>query len=102
MRPGPLGQTWSLRGGIDIRWVQLALVLAHRGRHGFEPTGRGSVARVEFEVPIIRYVSVGATVGWLLGIRPTEPSTPPAADEPEAVVAGAAVMMLGATGKIPW
>lgn len=105
-RPGPLGHTFHLAGGVDVRRLQLSLLLAHRGsRHGFTPARAGTVTRVELAVPVIRWVDVVAGAGWLFALRAdTVASADPAAD-PDAdtgLVTGAGFVMAGVAGRVPW
>jgi hypothetical protein len=101
-RPGPLGHTWDLRGGVELRRVQISLLVAHRGRqHGFEFTPAGSVARLDVNVVALRYLEVGGSVGWLHAIRPDAPGQTTAVGS-TALVTGAGLLRFGITGRIPW
>ena len=101
-RPGPLGHTWELRGGVDLRRVDVSLLVAHRGRrHGFEFSPAGSLAQLDVNVSVLRYLDVGGTVGWLYAIRPdAEGQTTAVGDT--ALVTGAGLLRFGITGRIPW
>lgn len=101
-RPGPLGHTWELRGGVELRRVQVSLLVAHRGRrHGFEFTPAGSLARLDVNVVALRYLDVGGSVGWLYAIRPDAPGQSTATGA-TGLVTGAGLLRFGITGRIPW
>jgi hypothetical protein len=99
-RPGALGQTWETRVGVDLRPVALSALLAHRGRHGFEPRADGTVARLDLRVPVIRYLDVEASGGWMFAIR--EDSGATSATNPTGVMTGGGLFLAGVAGRVPW
>lgn len=99
-RPGPRGHTFSLQVGVDLRSVTLAALLAHRGRHGFQPQREGSLAAVDLRVPILRWVDVFTGFGWTFAVR-ADP-TPPPGGEDTGLVTGAGFFVAGVGGRVPW
>ncbi|MCA9714746.1 MAG: hypothetical protein KC468_08680 [Myxococcales bacterium] len=102
-RPGPLGHTWETRVGVDVPEVQLALLHAHRGELGFniiEPAG--SLAAFELNVPVLRYLDVSATAGWLYATRRPIGGDATAGRVSSGFVGGAGLVLLGIAGRFPW
>jgi hypothetical protein len=100
MRPGPFGHTFSLIVGVDLPEVGLFARFAHRGdRHGFEPKLQGTLAQLELDVPVIRYLHIEVAAGWTFAIRP---DTRTGADADAGFVAGGGLVLAGIAGRIPW
>jgi hypothetical protein len=99
-RPGPHGHTFALRVGLDLRPVTLSVLLAHRGRHGFQPRRAGSLAEVDLRVPVIRWVDVFAGLGWTFALRADEIEPP--GGEATGLVTGAGFFVAGVGGRVPW
>jgi hypothetical protein len=95
-RPGPRGHLADAAFGITLPAVDLRLRAAHRGRHGFEATRRGTVGLLELRVPILRYLEFEASAGWLFALR-ADPDVPGA-----GVLAGAGFFVAGVAGRVPW
>jgi hypothetical protein len=82
--------------GVDLPEVELFARFAHRGRHGFEPEAAGTLAQLELRVPVLRWLDVDATAGWLFATRRQSDGAA------GAVVRGAGVIMGGVAGRVPW
>lgn len=99
-RPGPRGHTFALRVGLDLRRVRMSALVAHRGRHGFQPRRKGSLAEVDLRVPVIKWVDVFAGLGWTFAIR-ADPMEPPGGED-TGLVTGAGFFVAGVGGRVPW
>lgn len=100
MRPGPRGHTWHLRGGLDLAAVEMSLLVANRGRHGFVPKRAGTLAEVDVRVPILKWVDAFGALGWLSAIR-ADPTAPPGG-EATGLATGAGYVVAGVGGRVPW
>lgn len=102
-RPGPLGQTWETRVGVELEVVRLSLLLAHRGSLGFnvlEPAG--TLASLDLAVPFHAYFEATARAGWLHAVRRVPGATAAAKAASEGFVGGAGLVLLGVAGRFPW
>ncbi len=102
-RPGALGHSWETRVGVDLPEVQLALLLAHRGELGFniiEPAG--TLVNFELNVPVLRYLDVSASAGWLHSTRRPVGGDATAGRPATGFVGGAGLVLLGVAGRVPW
>jgi hypothetical protein len=101
-RPGPLGGTADIRVGVAMREVELSLLWAHRGRHGFEVIDpAGTLTQFQLRVPAARWMDVTAAAGWLFAMRADPPGTTAAAER-TGLASGAALLHLGVLGRFPW
>lgn len=99
MRPGPLGHSFGVVGGVELRKVGVFARFAHRGdRHGFEPELAGTLAALELRVPTTRWLDVELHAAWTFGVR----IDTRADGATGALVTGAGTVLGGVTGKIPW
>lgn len=102
-RPGPLGQSWETRVGVDMEVVHLALLLAHRGRLGVDLIDpAGTLASFDLAVPVLTYLDVTARAGWLYAVRRVAGETAAAGVPSSGYVGGAGIVLVGAAGRFPW
>lgn len=99
--PGPLGHTFETRVGLDLRPVALSVLLAHRGRHGFDAVRPGTIARFDLRVPVIKYLDVIGGGGWLVALR-DDVDRDPAPAATTGLVTGAGLIHVGVAGRVPW
>jgi hypothetical protein len=102
-RPGPLGQTWETRVGVDLEVVQLSLLAAHKGALGFnivEPAG--TLARLDLNVPVNPYLDVTAQAGWQPVVRRAPTETAAARQPSSGFVGGGGLILLGVAGRFGW
>jgi hypothetical protein len=100
MRPGPRGHTWYLHGGLQLAAVELSLLVANRGRHGFVLKRAGALAELDARVPVLKWMDVFGALGWLSAIR-ADPTAPPGG-EATGLVTGAGYVVAGVGGRVPW
>jgi hypothetical protein len=58
------------------------------------------VARLDLRVPVIRYLDVEASGGWMFAIR--EDSGATSATNPTGVMTGGGLFLAGVAGRVPW
>ncbi len=102
-RPGPLGHTWETRIGVDLEVVQLSVLAAHRGALGFaivDPAG--TLARMDLNVPVLRFLDVTFQAGWQPVVRRTPGEVATHGQVAGGYVGGGGLMMLGVAGRFGW
>ncbi|MCA9691657.1 MAG: hypothetical protein KC636_18775 [Myxococcales bacterium] len=102
-RPGPQGHTWETRVGVELPEVSLSFLHAHRGELGFdiiEP--RGSLVSFDLLVPVVRFLDVSITAGYLYATRRATGASGAAGVASSGFVGGAAVVLAGVAGRVPW
>ena len=100
VRPGPLGHSWETRLGVDTEVVRIAILLAHRGRIGFDVIDpAGTLASLDLAVPALTHLDVTARAGWLYAVRPAPGA---AVADRAGYVGGAGIILVGVAGRFPW
>lgn len=102
-RPGPLGHTWETRLGVDLEVVQLSLLHAHRGALGFDVIDpAGTLARLDLNVPVLRWLDVFANAGFQYQVRRAPGETAAARQPSGGFVGGGGLLLIGAAGRFGW
>lgn len=102
-RPGPLGHTWETRVGVDLEVVDLSILLAHRGRLGFEVIEpAGTLASLDLVVPVLTYLDVSARAGWLYATRRLPGQSALAGAPSVGYIGGGGIVLVGVGGRFPW
>ncbi|HEY8379293.1 MAG TPA: hypothetical protein VIK91_22520, partial [Nannocystis sp.] len=83
--------------------VELSLLHAHRGALGFDIIDpAGSLARLDLNVPVLRFLDVFAQAGFQYQVRRAAGETAAARQPAGGFVGGGGLLMLGVAGRFGW